>query len=409
MLGALANGKTIVRGFLRSDDCLATLDAFRSMGITTTERSDGTLEIEGRGLSGLREPAQALDLGNSGTALRLLMGVLASQSFDTILSGDESLRSRPMERIAAPLRSMGAHIDTQGGSAPVHIYGGASLQGLSYRLPVASAQIKSALLLATLQASGETTLTSPGPSRDHTERMLVAMGVKLETDSTNHTVRLQGPSELNATTIDVPGDLSSAAFFIVAACLAADDSLTIKDVGVNATRSGVLTVLKAMGAQIELENRRELGAEPIADIRVRRSQLKGIDVPSEWVPLAIDELPVLFVAAAAASGTTIFRGAEELRHKESDRLGAMARALRVVGVRVEEQADGLTIHGGGLSGGVIETEGDHRIAMAFVVASLVSDGAIEILDTAPVKTSFPDFVKVASGAGLNISVREGQS
>lgn len=403
MLGSIAEGTTVVNGFLSSEDCIATLEAFRSMGVEIAERA-GRLEITGVGAQGLSAPAGVLDLGNSGTAFRLLVGLMAGQAFDVTMTGDASLRGRPMERVAAPLRTMGARIETTNGCAPVRILGGSPLHGIEYTLPVASAQIKSALLLATLYAEGSTVLRSPGTSRDHTERMLATMGVPVETDREENVVRLTGPCSLEGGTIDVPGDLSSAAFFIVAACLGADDELTIRGVGVNPTRAGILTILEAMGARVELVNARRLGTEPVADIVVGRSELKGVDLPPELVPLAIDELPVVFVAAAAARGRTVVRGAGELRLKESDRLGVMARALGTVGVRVRETRDGLVIDGGTIDGGSIDSFGDHRVAMAFAVAALASRGPITILNTAPVATSFPSFVEAASAAGLDIEV-----
>lgn len=403
MLGAIAVGKTVVSGFLASEDCIATLEALRALGVSVAE-GDGRLEISGVGRAGLTAPAGPLDLGNSGTAMRLLMGLLAGQSFDVTLSGDESLRSRPMERVAAPLRAMGARIETREGRAPVRIVGGDSLHGIEYSLPVASAQVKSALLLATLNAEGRTVLRSPGVSRDHTERMLTAMGAPVAVDADANVVALTGPCELRGGEIGVPGDLSSAAFFIVAASLAAADGLTIRNVGVNPTRSGVLTILEAMGARLELANAREVGAEPVADIVVRGSELTGIDIPPDLVPLAIDELPVIFVAAAAARGKTTVRGAEELRHKESDRISVMARALQAVGVDVVERPDGLVIEGGTIEGGSVDSCGDHRVAMALAVASLASRGRIDIANTGPVATSFPTFVETAARAGLDIRV-----
>jgi 3-phosphoshikimate 1-carboxyvinyltransferase len=311
-----------------------------------------------------------------------------------------------MERVAAPLRDMGARIETTAGSAPVRIRGGAKLRGTDHALPVASAQIKSALLLAALSATGRTTIRSPGPSRDHTERMLAAMGVEIRTDSNRHTVEVDGPAKLQGTVIEVPGDFSSAAFFIVAACLGADRGLLIKGVGVNPTRTGLLAILESMGASIEQRNRRKLGAEPVADLFVRKSALRGITVPPALVPLTIDEFPILFVAAASAAGRTVVSGAEELRHKESDRLATMARALRAVGANVEERPDGLVIEGGALNGGVVDSDGDHRIAMAFAVASLPCSRPMEILKTDQVATSFPTFVAVAKAAGLDVEVTE---
>jgi 3-phosphoshikimate 1-carboxyvinyltransferase len=301
---------------------------------------------------------------------------------------------------------MGARIETTAGSAPVRIRGGAKLRGIDYELPVASAQIKSALLLAALSAAGRTTLSSPGPSRDHTERMLATMGVEIHEDANGHSVAVAGPVALRGAVIEVPGDFSSAAFFIVAACLGADQGLLIKGVGVNSTRTGLLTILESMGARIEQRNRRRLGAEPVADLFIEKSALRGITVPPDFVPLAIDEFPILFVAAAGATGRTIVAGAEELRHKESDRIAMMARALNAVGANVEELPDGLVIQGGGLSGGVVDSDGDHRIAMAFAVASLLCSGPVEILKTDQVATSFPTFTTVAAAAGLHVEVAE---
>lgn len=405
MLGAIASGETRVRGFLESEDCIATRRAFEALGVRVTDEPSGDLRIQGVGPDGLRSAAAPLDLGNSGTAIRLMTGLLCSQAFDTVLTGDASLRSRPMERVAGPLRSMGAVIETLDGKAPITIHGGARLAGVDYALPVASAQVKSALLLAGMHAAGTTTVRSPGPSRDHTERMLRSMGARLETDDNGRTVSIDGPQALTGTQIDVPGDLSSAAFFLVAGCLGAEDGLLIRNVGVNPTRTGVLTILDAMGARIELRNPRLAGAEPVADLFVQKTHLKGLDIPPELVPLAIDEFPILFVAAAAANGTTIVRGAEELRHKESDRITVMVRGLAALGARVEERAAGVIIEGGRLGGGTIDSHGDHRVAMAFSVASLISDGPIEIRDTAAVATSFPGFPQLAADAGLAVEER----
>lgn len=403
MLGAIAEGETRVRGFLESEDCVATRRAFEALGVRIEDEPDGTLRIAGVGPAGLKPAREPLDLGNSGTAIRLLTGLLAAQPFDSILTGDASLRRRPMERVAAPLRTMGARIRTHDGKAPIEISGGARLSGIDYTLPVASAQVKSALLLAALYASGTTIVRSPGPSRDHTERMLRSMGARVDIDDGGLTVSLTGPQTLEGGEIVVPGDLSSAAFFIVAGCLGATDGLLIRNVGVNPTRNGILTILGAMGARIELRNPRVAGAEPVADLFVERSELTGIDVPPELVPLAIDEFPILFVAAAGARGRTIVRGAEELRHKESDRLTVMARGLAALGAKVEEREAGLIIEGGRLHGGEIDSHGDHRVAMSFSVASLLSDGPIEIRDTAAVATSFPSFLDVAAACGLAVT------
>jgi 3-phosphoshikimate 1-carboxyvinyltransferase len=405
MLGAVAEGKTVVRGFLASEDCLATQAALEAMGVSIERQRDGVVRIEGVGARGLRAPRRTLDLGNSGTAIRLLMGLLAGQTFDSRLTGDASLRQRPMERVAAPLRQMGARIATaDGGRPPVSVSGGASLHGIDYTLPMASAQVKSALLLAGLYANGTTTVRSPGPSRDHTERMLESMGVRLEKSASGagHTVSLHGPSALRGGEVLVPADFSSAAFFIVAACLAARDGLTIENVGMNPTRTGLLTILREMGAKIELRNERNLGAEPVADLRVVQSELRGIVVAPELVPLAIDEFPILFIAAAAAEGETVVSGAEELRKKETDRIAVMARALQAVGVAVEERPDGARIVGGRIRGGAVDSRGDHRIAMSFAVASLRASGPIDISSTAEVATSFPSFLEVAATAGLDV-------
>jgi 3-phosphoshikimate 1-carboxyvinyltransferase len=361
------------------------------------------------GREGLRAPAKTLDLGNSGTAIRLLMGLLSTQAFDCELTGDGSLRQRPMERVAAPLRTMGAKIDTSaGGKPPVRIRGGARLTGIDYVLPMASAQVKSALLLAALGAEGTTTLHSPGPSRDHTERMLESMGVRLvrTEQGRGHTVALTGPAVLRGLDLHVPADFSSAAFFMVAGAIGARDGLLIENVGVNPTRTGLLAILRAMGATIELRDERQVGAEPVADIWVAQSELHGIEVPPELVPLAIDEFPILFIAAAAARGATVVSGAEELRKKETDRIAVMARALEALGVSIEERPDGARIEGGRLRGGTIDSRGDHRIAMSFSVASLLAGGPIDILNTAEVATSFPNFLEVARAAGLDVAASE---
>ena len=399
LLGAVAEGATTISGFLQSDDCLATLAAVRAMGVTVDE--DPQMTVMGVGPDGLTAPDAPLDLGNSGTTMRLLMGLLAAQPFDSVVTGDESLRQRPMERVAEPLRAMGARIATDQGRAPVRIRGARPLQGVDYTLPVASAQIKSAILLAGLWANGSTTVRSPAPSRDHTERMLLTMGVRLEQES-DCIVSVAGPTTLTGTAIEIPGDFSSAAFFIVAGVLGAADGLLLPAVGVNPTRTGLLTILRNMGGHIELRNERRCGAEPLADIYVEQSELRGVEIGAELVALSIDELPVLFVAAAAAEGRTVVTGAGELRHKESDRLAVMAAGLRTLGVNVNEQPDGLAIEGGKLLGGSVESHGDHRIAMAFAIASLRAREPIEILGAGQVATSFPDFLTTASQSGLRL-------
>lgn len=404
MLGALAEGRTAVHGFLPSEDCIATLAALEQMQVSIRREGSTSLTVEGVGLDGFQRPATALDLGNSGTAIRLLMGLLAGQDFDAVLTGDASLRRRPMERVAAPLRRMGAKIETTSGSAPVRIHGG-RLEGMTHSLPVASAQLKSALLLAGLQAQGRTTIESPGPSRDHTERMLAGMGARVERDPGGLGISIAGPCRLTGRTIEIPGDFSSAAFFIVAGLVAAGDELVITNVGINPTRTGLLTILERMGAHTELRNVRKLGAEPVADIAVARSRLHGTNVPPELTPLAIDEFPILFVAAAAAEGETRVSGAAELRHKESDRIAVMAEGLQRLGATVEEFPDGLRIVGGALRGATVDSGADHRVAMAFAVAGLACTGPIEILNTSEIDTSFPGFVDVAAKAGLQIDVR----
>jgi 3-phosphoshikimate 1-carboxyvinyltransferase len=339
-------------------------------------------------------------MGNAGTAIRLLTGLLAGQRFDSTLIGDASLMRRPMERVAAPLRAMGARIDTQAGKPPVRIHGGAALHGLDYALPMASAQVKSALLLAALYAQGVTNITEPAPTRDHTERMLRGFGVQLTAAAGR--VSLAGGQQLRGCEIDVPGDFSSAAFFIVAGCLAAHDGLTIRGVGVNPTRTGLLQLLALMGADIKLRPRAGVTAEPIADIHVRAGPLRGIRVPEALVALAIDEFPVFFIAAAAAEGETVVSGAAELRVKESDRLAAMATGLSTLGIQCELLPDGLRLQGGRMGGGRIDSHGDHRIAMAFAVASLIASAPIEIEDVANVATSFPGFARLARAAGLGL-------
>jgi 3-phosphoshikimate 1-carboxyvinyltransferase len=401
MLGAVADGSTRISGFLRSDDCLATMSALRALGIRIEEHGE-QVEVFGEGGRGLSSPAGELDLGNSGTAIRLLAGLIAGRGVDATLTGDASLRARPMQRIIGPLSQMGARIEASNGSPPIRIRESRTLHGIEYSMPVSSAQVKSAILLAALAAHGRTTVHSPGTCRDHTERMLLVMGIDIRSEGGS--VSIDGPAIPAGIDIVVPGDFSSAAFMIVAGCLAATDGLTIRGVGINPSRTGLLTILGLMGAKIEIANERTIGGEPVADILVRRSALHGVDVPSELVPNAIDEFPVLFVAAAAARGKTCVSGAAELRTKESDRIGASAQALRTLGLEVDERPDGMTVHGGAIAGGTVDSHGDHRIAMSMAVASLVSAGPIEILDTGQVATSFPDFAATAARIGLDLEV-----
>jgi len=407
MLGGLARGETRIRGFLESEDCLATLDAFGQLGVAHARDRDGTLRIHGAGPGGLRPTAKPIDLGNSGTAMRLLIGLLAGQGIAATLTGDASLRQRPMERVAGPLRDMGARIETTDGHAPVTLHRHSGLLGIAYELPVASAQIKSALLLAGLGAEGRTEIRSPAPTRDHTERMLQAMQAELELADDGLSVAIDGPMDLQGCTIDVPGDLSSAAFFIVGALLSRSGPTVVRNVGINPTRDGVLTILRRMGARIEIENSSRHGNEPVADIRIFPGELHGIEVPESLVPLAIDEIPVVCVAAAAARGRTVVSGAAELRVKESDRIAVMAQALAAVGVSVRETDDGLIIDGGPIRGGSVDSHGDHRVAMSLAIAALASQGAIAVTDTAPVATSFPGFVETAREVGLAIAVGHG--
>jgi 3-phosphoshikimate 1-carboxyvinyltransferase len=402
MLGAIAEGVTDIGGFLEGEDSLSTLRAFRAMGVNIDGPRDGRVVVRGVGLKGLQAPAAPIDLGNSGTSMRLLCGLLAGQAFDTELIGDRSLMSRPMRRVTEPLARMGARITTTGtGTAPLRITGGQRLQGIDYAMPVASAQIKSCLLLAGLYAGGRTCVTEPAPTRDHTERMLSGMGYAVRRDKAR--VCVTGGGTLSATHIDVPADISSAAFFLVGASIAPDSDLLLEHVGINPTRTGALDILRLMGADIQVVNVTEVGGEPVADLRVRTAPLCGVRIPQELVPLAIDEFPALFVAAACAEGRTVLTGAEELRVKESDRIKVMAEGLQALGVNAEPTEDGMVIEGGGLRGGRVDSRGDHRIAMALAMAALRASAPITIDDCANVSTSFPCFVALAADAGLDIS------
>jgi 3-phosphoshikimate 1-carboxyvinyltransferase len=401
MLGALADGTTRVSGFLEGEDSLATLKAFRAMGVDITGPDAGRVTIKGVGLDGLKAPAGPLDLGNSGTSMRLLSGLLAGQAFDSELVGDHSLMGRPMRRVTEPLARMGARIEsTPAGTAPLLVRGGQTLRGFRYEMPVASAQVKSSLLLAGLYAGGRTCVAEPAPTRDHTERMLTGMGYPVE--RSDGWICVEGGGRLRATDIDVPADISSAAFFLVGASIAAGSALVLEHVGVNPTRTGVLDILQRMGADIQLRNPRQCGGEPVADLVVRSAPLQGIDIPPELVPLAIDEFPALFVAAACANGTTVLTGAAELRVKESDRIQVMADGLQRLGIDARPTPDGMVIEGGSLRGGEVDSHGDHRIAMAFAMAALRADGVIAIDDCANVNTSFPGFVALAADTGLAI-------
>ena len=406
MLAALADGVTEITGFLEGADSLATLAAFRSMGVRAEGPENGRLVVHGAGLHGLKPVEGALDLGNSGTSMRLLAGLLAGQRFASVLTGDLSLSRRPMRRVTDPLARMGARLDTTpAGTAPIGIHPVPALRGIHYEMPVASAQVKSSLLLAGLYAEGETCVTEPAPSRDHTERMLAAFGWPVQRDGSRVCVR--GGGRLTAAPIAVPADISSAAFFLVGASIAPGSDLVLEQVGMNPTRTGVLNILRAMGADIAVEHARVLGGEPVADLRVRAAALRGIHIPEDQVPLAIDEFPALFIAAACADGETLLTGAAELRVKESDRIAVMADGLATLGVAVEPRADGIRIAGRGaagmLGGGRIASHDDHRIAMAFAMAALRATAPIAIDDCDNVTTSFPGFAALAAGAGLGFT------
>ena len=403
ILGALAEGITEVDGLLEGADVLATIAAFQAMGVAMEGPQGGHLRIHGVGLHGLEEPLAPLDCGNSGTAMRLLAGVLAGQSFASTLVGDASLQRRPMGRILTPLTAMGAQISAADGRAPLSIKG-ARLHGIHYAMPMASAQVKSAILLAGLYAEGESCVTEPAPTRDHSERMLAGFG---------YAVRRQGPQaclrgggRLRGQNLVVPADISSAAFFLLGASIAPGSDLCLEGVGINPTRTGVIEILTRMGARIDLGNLREVGGEPVADIRVRSAPLQGIRIPRHLVPLAIDEFPAIFVAAACAAGETVIEGAAELRVKESDRIAVMAAGLKTLGVEVAEYPAGARIRGGPLGGGSIASHGDHRVAMAFAMAGLAAGQPIRIEDCANVATSFPDFPRLAREAGLALQVLE---
>jgi len=403
MFAALADGTSHIEGFLEGEDTRATARIFSQLGVRIETPSASQRVVHGVGIDGLQAPSAPLDCGNAGTGMRLLAGLLAGQPFDCTLVGDESLSGRPMRRVTGPLSQMGAKIDTESdGTPPLHVHGGQSLQGIDFASPVASAQVKSAVLLAGLYAQGETSVVEPHPTRDYTERMLSAFGVDIEFSPGK--ARLRGGQRLRATDIVVPADFSSAAFFLVAASIIPGSELRLKQVGLNPRRTGLLHALRLMGADITEENPAEQGGEPVADLVVRYAPLKGARIPEELVPDMIDEFPALFVAAAAAEGQTVVTGAAELRVKESDRLAAMATGLRALGVQVDETDDGATLHGGiTLGSGTIESHGDHRIAMAFAIAGQISGGEVRINDIANVATSFPDFDGLARSAGFNLA------
>ncbi len=404
ILGAIAEGETRIRGFLNARDCLSTMEALRDMGVHIEQRTETAVLVEGGGPSGLGQPTGPLDMGNSGTAMRLFAGLLAGQSFDSKLIGDSSLNQRPMARVIKPLTDMGAKIYSADGWPPLEIKGGQHLSGILFQPRVASAQVKSAVLIAGLYADGETSIVESAITRDHTERMLRAMGADLNVGERQ--IIMRGKQVLQGIDIEVPGDLSSAAFIILAALLSRDCELVVKNVGVNATRTGGLDILREMGADISVGNVKLLGEEPVADITVRSSRLKGIDIEPSKVATAIDEFPMLFVAAACARGKTTFSGIGELRVKESDRIAAMSEGLQRLGAKVEESESGAVVHGATLGGGKINSHGDHRVAMAFAVAGTVATYPLRIINTDAVTTSFPGFVDRMKGLGISIADHE---
>lgn len=402
MLGALAEGTTAVSGFLNGEDCLSTMKAFQAMGVRIEQDGATALTVHGVGLSGLRAPAKALDLGNSGTSMRLMAGLMSGQNFATTLVGDESLSRRPMKRIIEPLAQMGAAIESEEGHAPLRIAASKGLTGIRYASPVASAQVKSGVLLAGLYAAGRTEVTEPEASRDHTERMLKAFGVTVDAEPGR--AALAGGQRLKGTRIEVPADISSATFFMVGAAIAPGSDVTLTGVGINPTRTGIVEILRRMGADLDVLDERVLGGEPVADLRVRGRPLRGIAIDRALVASAIDEFPAVFVAAACARGVTELSGAEELRVKESDRIQAMCQGLWALGVAAQPLADGARICGGRLRGGRVDSWGDHRVAMSFAMAALRAEQPVAITDCANVNTSFPGFAQLAASAGLGIGV-----
>ncbi len=400
LLGSIAEGVTEIQGFLDGEDCLATLAAMRSLGVEIETEDANCIRVAGRGLRGLEAPEEELDLGNSGTAMRLIAGLLSGQAFQSVLTGDESLRSRPMARIILPLTRMGASIDSDNQRPPLSITGREQLTAIDYNLPIASAQVKSAILLAGLYADGVTCVREPALTRDHTERMLQSMGVVLDIEPKH--ICLAGRQKLQGSAIRVPGDLSSAAFLMLAALISDSAEILLCGIGVNPTRTGIIDILLSMGARISLENQRFYGAEPIADIRVKASKLQAVGVGADKVALAIDEFPALFVAAGAASGTSEFLGIGELRTKESDRIAAMTMGLRELGIQVEESRDSVRIHGGRLRGGTVSSFGDHRVAMSLAVAGSAAEGPVLIKNTESIATSFPGFAESLESLGVNL-------
>lgn len=405
MLGAIATGTTHINGFLNGEDTLATMAALRQLGVGIEQPGADAVVVHGLGLHGLKAPQQPLNLGNSGTSVRLLAGLLCGQRFDSELQGDDSLSRRPMERVIAPLRQMGGELGcSKAGTLPIQIHGGRRLQGISYEMPVASAQLKSALLLAGLYAQGWTCIQEPAVTRDHTERMLAYFGCPLEKKGDQICIESRQPVGRQ---VEVPGDISSAAFFMVAASIVPGSEIRLTNVGLNPTRHAVVEILRAMGAAIEIENERVRSGEPLGDLHIKYSNLRGITIPTHLVPIAIDEFPAILVAAACAKGRTVLSGAAELRVKESDRIQAMYSGLQAMGITAEAQQDGMVIEGGRLAGGAVESYGDHRIAMAFTVAGLAAAAVTEIRDCINVNTSFPNFVQSVRAIGGELVVEQG--
>ncbi len=399
MLAAVAEGVTEIKGFLASADCIATIEAFRDMGVQIEQSQSNQIMVHGVGLHGLQAPQSKLDMGNSGTAMRLMTGILSGQKFAATLIGDASLSARPMRRIQQPLQKMGAAIAlSDEGTPPIDIRPAKFLCDIHYQLPIASAQVKSCVLLAGLYAQGKTCVEESIKTRDHTERMLQAFSYPITIE--NNTVCVTGEHRLFATQLDVPGDISSAAFFIVGALISKSAELVIENVGINPTRNGVIEILQMMGANIEVKNHRTYGTEPVADLFIKNSRLHGIEIPNSLITKSIDELPIIFIAAACATGETKLRGAEELRVKESDRIHTMAVGLQKIGIVVEEKPDGLNIVGGQIQGGEVESSDDHRVAMSFVIASLAANKLIRIQNVENVATSFPNFVQTATQLGI---------
>ena len=401
ILASIADGKSEINGYLNSDDCLSTLRALKKLGVRIEKINSTKIIVNGVGLDGLTSPEMDLDLGNSGTSMRLLAGLLSGQSFDTTLVGDNSLSSRPMKRIIYPLSLMGANIQSDRGYPPLTIKAVRHLETINYEIPIASAQVKSAILFSALYTKGHSVIKENSITRDHTEKMFSLMDISMM--KKDGSITIKGKQTPKASSIDIPADLSSASFFIVAALISKNSELLITDVGINPTRCGILSILREMGANIEVYNKRFMSGELIADIFVRSSKLKGIDISPEYVSLSIDEFPILFIAAAMADGVTKFSGIHELRVKESDRISSMVTGLKTLGIKVDEQKDGAIIKGGNISGGIVNSNGDHRIAMAFAIAGSRAKDIIRIIDTDVVNTSFPDFLKILKNSGIDIS------